>query len=131
MGGRGASYGGRSGRAPRGYRTVGKIRGISIVRNTIKKSGLPTRAPANSVYFGTNSIGKIVQLRFYGKDGQVIKDIDWVHSFAGHRNGTVHWHKWKNNKREEGHYPLSKSDIKKYKDIIETATEKKDFIWEW
>ena len=42
MGGRGASSGGRSGRAPRGYRTVGKIRGIPVIRNIIKKSGLPT-----------------------------------------------------------------------------------------
>ena len=33
MGGRGASSGGRSGRAPRGYRTIGKAHRIPIIKS--------------------------------------------------------------------------------------------------
>ena len=49
MGGRGASYGGRSGRAPRGYRTVGKVRGISVIRDNVKNKGLPPQAGSKSI----------------------------------------------------------------------------------
>ena len=68
MGGRGASSGGRSGRAPRGYRTVGKIRGIPVIRNIIKKSGLPTRAPANSVYLGASSFSARAKATNFGNE---------------------------------------------------------------
>jgi len=131
MGGRGASSGGRRGRAPRGYRTVGKVHGISVIRDPVRGSGLPTKAKTRAVYFGTNKTGRIIQLRVYGKDGFVKKDIDWAHSFGGHRNGTVHWHKWRGGKREKSHNPLTKSDISKYKKVIEEASGRKDLIWEW
>ena len=131
MGGRGASSGGRRGRAPRGYRTVRTVHGIPVIQQPIRKSGLPTKARANAMYFGTNSIGGIIQLRVYGKSGCVEKDIDWAHSFDGHRNGTVHWHKWINGERERSHNPLTKLDISKYKRVIEEASGRKDLIWEW
>ena len=131
MGGRGASSGGRRGRAPQGYRTVGKIRGISVIRDPVRGSGLPTKARGKTAYFGTNSIGKIVRLRLYGRNGLVKKDIDWTHSFDGHRGGTVHCHEWKNNERAKNHAPLSPSEVTKYKKAIEEASGRKDLIWEW
>ena len=131
MGGRGASSGGRRGRAPRGYRTVGKVRGIPIIRDSIKGKGLPTRAGVNARYFGTDKYGKINQLRFYDKNGYVKKDIDWSHPFEGHRTGTVHSHKWVEQKRSLKHTRLTPSEILRYRKTIEEASGRKDLIWEW
>ena len=132
MGGRGASYGGRRGRAPRGYRTVGKSHGIPIIKNVESHGNvLPRQAKANSRFFGVNKKGDVKELRIYDKNGNAQKDIHWQHSFDGHTLGTVHSHKWKNGKRENEHFPLSQADKKKYKNAIEEATGRKDLIWEW
>ena len=132
MGGRGASYGGRRGRAPRGYRTVGKSHGIPIIKSHLPKGKiLPTEAKPNSRYLGMNKRGEIKQLRVYDKQGKVKMDIDWQHPFEGHPVGTVHSHKWKGSNRTLGHSPLTRSEISKFKKAIEKATGRKDLIWEW
>ena len=132
MGGRGASYGGKRGRAPRGYRTVGKVHGIAVIKCSDPQGNiLPRLANPNSRYFGMNKKGNIKQLRLYDKKGDVKKDIDWQHSFDGNRNGTVHSHKWENGERQKEHYPLTKSEMEKYRKAIEKATGRKDLIWEW
>ncbi len=132
MGGRGASSGGRSGRAPRGYRTVGKSHGIPIIKSHLHKGKiLPTEAKPNSRYLGMNKRGEIKQLRVYDKQGKVKMDIDWQHSFDGHSVGTVHVHRWNGRERTLEHSPLSKSEISKYRKAIEEATGRKDLIWEW
>ena len=131
MGGRGASYSGRRGRAPRGYRTVGKVRGISVIRDNVKNKGLPPQAGSKSIHWGTDKTGKINQLRFYDKNGYAQKDFDWSHPFEGHKSGTVHRHIWKNGRRSLVHKHLTKSEILKYKKAIEEATGRKDLIWEW
>ena len=131
MGGRGASYSGRSGRAPRGYRTVGKAHSIPIIKSSDPKGKiLPTTAKPNSQYLGMNKRGEIKQLRVYDKQGKVKMDIDWQHSFDGHPVGTVHSHKWKDSNRTLGHSPLTRSEISKFKKAIEEATGRKDLIWE-
>ena len=131
MGGRGASYGGRRGRAPRGYRTVGKAHGIPIIKSSDPKGKiLPTTAKPNSQYLGKTQYGTVKQLRVYDKNGNVKKDIDWGHPFDKHPKEAVHCHKWQNGEREKAHSPLSKSDIVKYKNAIEKATGRKDLIWE-
>ena len=115
MGGRGASYGGRRGRAPRGYRTVGKAHSIPIIKSSDPKGKiLPTTAKPNSQYLGMNKRGEIKQLRVYDKQGKVKMDIDWQHSFDGHPVGTVHSHKWKGSNRTLGHSPLTRSEISKF-----------------
>ena len=132
MGGRGASSGGRSGRAPRGYRTVGKYHGIPIIKSHLPKGKiLPTEAKPDSRYLGMNKRGEIKQLRVYDKQGKVKMDIDWQHPFQGHRDGTVHRHIWVGGKRSLLHSPLTKSEILRYKKAIEKATGRKDLIWEW
>ena len=132
MGGRGASYGGRRGRAPRGYRTVGKAHGIPIIKSSDPKGKiLPTPANPNSKYLGMNKRGEIKQLRVYDKQGKVKMDIDWQHPFEGHRDGTVHQHTWHRGKRSLEHSPLTKSEISKFKKAIEEASGRKDLIWEW
>ena len=104
MGGRGASCGGRSGRAPRGYRTIGKSHGIPIIKSHLPKGQiLPTKAKPNSQYLGKNKYGTVKQLRVYDKNGNVKKDIDWGHPFNRHSKETVHCHKWKNGEREKAH----------------------------
>lgn len=132
MGGRGASSGGRSGRAPKGYRTVGRMGGIKVIRNRLTGKGLPRESStANANYMGTDSAGKVNQLRLYDNKRKVKKDIDWTHSFEGKPSGTVHSHTWKNGVRSQEHKPLTPSEIKKYKPIIEKATGKDDLKWEW
>ena len=131
MGGRGTSSGGRSGRAPRGYRTVGKVRGISVIRDNVKNKGLPPQAGSKSIHWGTDKTGKINQLRFYDKNGYAQKDFDWSHPFKGHKSGTVHRHIWKDGRRSLNHESLTKSEILKYQKAIEEATGRKDLIWEW
>ena len=75
MGGRGASSGGRSGRAPRGYRTVGKAHGIPIIKSHSSKGKiLPTKAKSNAKYLGKTQYGTVKQLRVYDKNGNVIPD---------------------------------------------------------
>lgn len=84
MGGRGASSGGRRGRAPRGYRTVGKVHGITVIKSPDSRGKiLPVTSRPNSQYLDMNKYGKIKQLRSYDKDGRVKQDIDWGHSFDG------------------------------------------------
>ena len=84
MGGRGASSGGRRGRAPRGYRTVGKVHGIAVIKSSDSRGKiLPTTASPDSQYLGMNKHGKIKQLRSYDKNGCVKQDIDWGHPFDG------------------------------------------------
>ena len=78
-----------------------------------------------------NKHGKIKQLRSYDKNGRVKQDIDWGHSFDGRSEKNVHSHKWKNGERDKTHRPLTKSEISKYKEVIEKATGRKDLIWEW
>ena len=132
MGGRGASYSGSRGRAPRGYRTVGKSHGIPIIKSHLPKGKiLPTEAKPNSRYLGMNKRGEIKQLRVYDKQGKVKMDIDWQHPFEGHRDGTVHQHTWHRGKRSLEHSPLTKSEISKFKKAIEEASGRKDLIWEW
>jgi len=132
MGGRGARSGGRSGRAPNGYRTIGKIGSIKIIRNNTTGKGLPRKAASgNAKYFGTDSAGNVNQLGLYGKSKGKKKDIDWSHPFEGHPRGTVHAHTWKNGERSTDHVPLTKSEIKKYKETIEKATGRTDLKWEW
>ena len=132
MGGRGASSGGRGGLAPRGYRTVGKVRGISIIKCSDPKGKiLPSNAKPNSRYFGMNKRGAVKQLRLYDGKGNVRKDIDWQHSFDGHREGTVHGHQWNGKVRSLEHSPLTEAEILKYKKAIENATGRKDLIWVW
>ena len=130
MGGRGASSGGRRGRAPRGYRTVGKARGISVIKCSDPKGQiLPLKAKANSRYMGMNQRGEVKQLRIYDKYGRAKKDIDWQHAFEGHREGTVHCHEWSGQNRSLKHSPPTGSDISKYKKAIEKASGRKDLIW--
>ena len=75
MGGRGASSGGRRGRAPVGYRTTGFSSGIRIVRNIKTGKGLPRKSfRPNEKYFGTDSSGKIIQLRVFDKN----KNAKWI-----------------------------------------------------
>ncbi len=132
MGGRGASSGGRSGRAPSGYRRVGKVYGVVVLRSSdTRVKILPTAASPNSQYLGMNKHGKIKQLRSYDNNGRVKQDIDCGHSFDGRSERTVHSHKWKNGERDKTHRPLTKSEILKYKEVIEKATGRKDLIWEW
>ena len=108
MGGRGTSHGGRRGRAPRGYRTVGKAHSIPIIKSSDPKGKiLPTTAKPNSQYLGMNKRGEIKQLRVYDKQGKVKMDIDWQHPFKGHRDGTVHQHTWHGGKRSLGHSPVN------------------------
>ena len=132
MGGRGASYSGRSGRAPRGYRTVGKAHSIPIIKSSDPNGKiLPTTAKPNSQYLGMNRKGVVKQLRIYDKNGKVKRDIDWGHIFNKHPKGTVHCHKWEKGSREKTHSLLTKSEVLKYKKAIEKATGRKDLIWEW
>ena len=132
MGGRGSSSGGRSGRAPIGYRTVAKVHGIPVIRNSNTNGKiLPKTAKPNSQYLGMNKDGNVKQLRIYDKNGNAKKDIDWQHPFDGHREGTVHCHKWNGSERSLEHSPLPKSEISKYKKTIEKASGRKDLIWEW
>ena len=106
MGGRGASSGGRRGRAPHGYKTVRKVHGISVIKCSDPQGNiLPRRAKANSLYLGMNNRGIVKQLRVYDKKGNVKKDIDWQHAFDGHPVGTVHIHRWKNGEREKNTRP--------------------------
>ena len=132
MGGRGASSGGRRGRAPRGYRTVGKVRGISIIKHSVADGKvLPTKAKPNSRYFGMNKRGAVKQLRLYDGKGNVRKDIDWGHPFEGHPQGTVHSHKWNGLNRSLEHSPLTKAELLKYKKAIEKVTGRRDLKWVW
>ena len=132
MGGRGSSSGGRSGRAPRGYRTVARFHGIPVIKSSDPHGNiLPRHAKPNSQYLGMNKKGNVKQLRIYDKNGNAKKDIDWQHPFDGHREGSVHCHKWTKNEREKKHSPLTKSEISKYKEAIEKASGRKDLIWEW
>ena len=62
---------------------------------------------------------------------KVKMDIDWQHSFEGHRDGTVHQHTWHRGKRSLEHSPLIKSEIFKFKKAIEETSGRKDLIWEW
>ena len=132
MGGRGANSGGKYGRAPRGYRTVGKVHGIPVIKS-IDSGGkiLPIAAKPNSQYLGMNKFGTVKQLRVYDENGNVRKDIDWSHPFEGHRSGTVHCHEWHGLSRTMTHSRLTKSEISKYREAIEEASGRKDLIWTW
>ena len=130
MGGRGASSGGRRGRAPVGYRTTGFSSGIRIVRNIKTDKGLPRKSfRPNEKYFGTDSSGKIIQLRVFDKNKNAKMDIEWSHSFEGHPAGTVHYHVWKNGIRSKEHNKLPVKDVIKYKDLIEKASQRDDLKW--
>lgn len=132
MGGRGSSSGGKGGRAPSGYKTTGKVGSVKIIRDTASGKGLPNKsAQKNAKYLGTNSSGKVTQLRIYDKNKNARKDIDWGHGFDGNAPGTVHSHLWKNGNRLDPHNRLTKSEIKRYKKLIEEATGRSDLKWEW
>ena len=132
MGGRGSSSGGRSGRAPRGYRTVARFHGISVIKSSDPQNNiLPRHARPNSQFLGMSKKGDVKQLRIYDENGNAKKDIDWQHSFDGHSEGSVHCHEWNGPKRSLEHSPLTKSEVSKYKKAIEKASGRKDLIWEW
>lgn len=101
MGGRGANSSGGS-RAPRGYRTVGRIGGIKVIRDTKTGKGLPITSSSKSArYFGTDGKGKVIQYREY-RNGKAKTDIDWSHIHDGIPRGTAHIHRWTNGKRGDG-----------------------------
>lgn len=130
MGGRGASSGGKIGRVPVGYRTAGFVGGIKVVRNIKTDKGLPIKSfRPNEKYFGTDSSGKIIQLRVFDKDKNAKIDIDWSHSFEGQPAGTVHYHTWEKGIRSREHKQLSPADVSKYKKIIEKASGRDDLKW--
>ena len=129
MGGRGASSGGRSGRAPNGYRTIGKVGSVKVIRNNRTGKGLPPKAQPGRTYFGTDGSGKVNQMRTYDKFSNAKKDYDWGHIFNGNPANTVHSHSWKNGVRSTEHTRLTPSEIKRIRSQIEKSTGRKDFIW--
>jgi len=135
MGGRGARSGGRSGRAPNGYRTIGKIGSIKIIRNNTTGKGLPTKAHTkNAKYFGTDGSGKINQMRIFDKHGNPKQDIDWTHNFRingkSYPKGTIHFHSWKNGRRIDDHKLPTPQQKRKYKSIIDRMNQGEQIKWE-
>ena len=131
MGGRGASSGGKNGKTPKGYRRVDSIDGVHVIRNIRTGKGLPRQSSIpRAKYFGTNSSGKITQMRLYDGYKNAKMDIDWGHAFEGNPIGTVHAHTWGNGIRSTTHRMLTPTEIQKYKPIIKKATKRFDLLWQ-
>lgn len=71
MGGRGSSGGGRSGRAPNGYRTVGKIRNAKVIQDKKTGKGLPMQGPPMVGFIEKGEMAELINLgSMIQKDGQ-------------------------------------------------------------
>lgn len=121
MGGRGASSGGGSRfRAPNGFRTIGSLGKIPVLRSNSKGGGLPrTVKHPNATYAKVNRHGKIEQIRRYDKKGNAKWDVDWNHHYTEkgkvYPKGTPHMHEWKNGVRVPEHKIIPKSIEKEIK----------------
>ena len=74
MGGRGSrSSGGH--RAPNGYSTVGKIRGVRVIQDKKTGKGLPFRGPRNGSFYRKSRSGAVEQYRKYDSKGFPKKDL--------------------------------------------------------
>ena len=109
MGGRGSSSGGH--RAPNGYSSVGKIRGVRIIQDKKTGQGLPFRGPRNGSFYRKSRSGAVEQYRKYDSKGFPKKDIDTGHN---HGQGDPHVHDWVDGKRKIGRTPTP-DELKKIK----------------
>ncbi len=57
----------------------------------MSRAGLPTKGQPNTSAVRRDKKGKIVQRRFYGRDGKAIKNVDYDHD---HGAGKPHAHDW-------------------------------------
>ena len=110
MGGRGSRSSGRH-RAPNGYSTVGKIRGVRVIQDKKTGKGLPFHGPKNGSFYRKSRSGAVEQFRKYDRRGFPKKDIDTGHD---HGQGDPHVHDWVNGKRQIGRPPTI-GELKKIK----------------
>lgn len=102
------------------YETAGTIDGVKVLHFKDGNQKLPEFSNTSDKYLGTNSKGKIIQLRIYD-DRHAAIDFDWGHSHNGSGINHVHVHKWVNGVRQHDPSPITAEQIKKYGSLIKKA----------
>ena len=119
MGGRG-DYLSSGGFKEYHYETADIIDGVKVLHFKDGNQKLPEFSNTSDKYLGTNSNGKIIQLRIY-YDRHAAIDFDWGHSHDGSGINHVHVHEWVNGVRQLNPKPMMEAQIKKYGSLIRKA----------
>lgn len=119
MGGRG-DYLASGGFLEYNYESKETVDGVKVLHFKGGSQKLPEFSSTSNKYFGTNSKGRIIQLRVYESRRAAI-DFDWGHSHSKSGVGHVHVHEWIDGVRQRDPKPMTEAQMKKYRRLIKKA----------